>query len=1046
VKGSEFVSPKIVLRRLMDQVACATSLDDVYESALAGLRDTLGIDRSSVLVVDTQGVMRFVAWSGLSDAYRAAVEGHSPWSPDETDAAPVLVGDVRNDSALAEFLPLFQQEHIGALACMPLRFGCRLLGKFMLYYPAPHVFTKDEIAVAETIAGYVAFAIEYYSMAERLEGRLATEHRTRERAEHEAALRQQNEERLQMALGAGQMCAWEWDVVSGRIGWSAELEEVFGPDAGTFATTVESFQKRIHPADLPHVKDLLQRLMREHLEVYEIEYRLLPPDGSLRWLASKGRVIFDREGRPVRLVGVCSDISERKRMERSKEFLAEASRVLATTLRPEDAVRYLARLVVPRLADWCIIQVVDEHGEIKPAELAHSDPEKVALAWEITRRWRVPSEHGSAAAAVRSGESTLVAEIERPMLVARAVDDEHLKALEALGLKSGITVPLKARGRRLGALTLLSAESQRVYDVADLRFTQEIAGWAALAIDNAQLHRQAERERSAAERSREFLHVLAKVGDDLASSLDPDAALKLLASRLVGKVADYCITWSCDGTLIKRTGLAHRDANKLPLLETLCDAKPPTLEDESGAGAVIRTGEALLGEEAPAVARDGGPQNEDYASALHALGPCSSIVVPLRARGRTLGAIELVTAVESQRRFDQEDLKLARELASRAALLVDNARLYAQARAAIRARDDMIAVVSHDLRSPLQSIASATAVLELEKHSDTASTSLNAIKLATTHMDRLLQDLLDISLIDTGQFTVSRELTDVSALVEDARMLFEPLTRDKSVQFDCRVASGLPQIRVDRGRMQQALSNLLGNALKFVPPGGRIGLYAERSGDSVRIAVSDTGPGIAEEDLGRVFDRFWRADRRKERGVGLGLTVAQGIVQAHGGQIGVESRKGEGSTFYILLDAVAPVRATVEQVRQKEGPVLVIDDDEPFRAEIVEALQKSGYAVVSAGDGREALEYLRGDNTPALVLLDMMMPLMNGWSLFEAVKQDPRLASVPIVLLTALADHDDAQALPEIADRLSKPVRMNQLLKLAAAHCRRADSGLSGHA
>ncbi len=124
----------------------------------------------------------------------------------------------------------------------------------------------------------------------------------------------------------------------------------------------------------------------------------------------------------------------------------------------------------------------------------------------------------------------------------------------------------------------------------------------------------------------------------------------------------------------------------------------------------------------------------------------------------------------------------------------------------------------------------------------------------------------------------------------------------------------------------------------------------------------------------------------------------------------------------------------------------MVDDDESFRTELVEALQKSGFAVVSAGDGREALEYLRGDNTPALVLLDMMMPLMNGWSLFEAVKQDPRLASVPIVLLTAVAENDDAQPLPAVAERLNKPVRMNTLLSLAAAHCRRADSGLSGHA
>jgi CheY-like chemotaxis protein len=245
--------------------------------------------------------------------------------------------------------------------------------------------------------------------------------------------------------------------------------------------------------------------------------------------------------------------------------------------------------------------------------------------------------------------------------------------------------------------------------------------------------------------------------------------------------------------------------------------------------------------------------------------------------------------------------------------------------------------------------------------------------------------------------------------------------------------------------MQQVLANLLGNALKFVPADGKIALIARREGESVRIAVSDTGPGIAEDDIARVFDRFWRADRRRERGIGLGLTVAQGIVQAHGGRIGVESRKGEGSTFYILLEAAAPARKGAIKVRPKDGPVLVVDDDEPFRTEIVEVLRRSGYAVVSAGDGREALEYLRGDNTPALVILDMMMPLMEGWSLFEAVKRDPRLASVPIVLLTCVGDSEDDMPELDVSGYLNKPVRMTKLLSIAAEHCRGSGGNLSGY-
>ena len=1039
-----------VLRKLMDQVANATSLEDVYEGALTCLHETLDVERAAVLVCNLEGIMQFVAWTGLSQNYREAATGHSPWPSGGTDVATIVVSDVRASPELAPWLPLFEREQIRALAFVPLCFGKELLGKFILCHSEPHVFAANEIAIAETAAGYVAFAIEHHRMAGALEARLAAELRSRAQSENEMSLRHQNEQRLQMALAAGNMCAWEWDIPSGQIQWSEELHEMFGLDAEAFSGELDAYQQHIHPLDRPRIQAEIDRMLREKHPNYHLEYRLVPPDGALRWVASRGRAIFDHEGKAAKMVGVCTDISERKRTELSKKFVAEASRVLATTLKPEDTIRNLAQLVVPRLADWCIIQVVDEHGEIKPVEVAHSDPEKVEAAWQLVDRWGGPSEHGTAADAVRAGESTLVPHIEPHMLASRAADDAHLRALESFGLQSAITVPLKARGRKLGALTLLTAESKRVYDPTDLRFAQEIASWAALAIDNAELYRETENARALAERSREFLQILARVSDDLASALDPDAALKQLASRLVGTLADYCITYSVDGTTIKCLGLAHGDATKLAKVEALCAAGMPTLDDEWGVGAAIRTGEPTLTEDiSPAIVRER-TKSMQHLQAVEDLAPCSAIVVPLRARGRTLGAIALVTTTESQRHYDQDDLKLARELASRAALLVDNARLYGQARAAVRARDDMIAVVSHDLRSPLQSISSAATLLELEAQDGSSDKGLAVIKLATSQMDRLLQDLLDLSLIDAGQLTVTRELTDTATVIDDARTMFEPLAREKSVRLECNIEDRLPQIRIDRNRMQQALANLLGNALKFVPAGGKIVMGAERRGDSVRIAVSDTGPGIAEDDLPKVFDRFWRADRRKERGIGLGLTVAQGIVQAHGGQIGVESRKGEGSTFHILLDAVAPVRRTAAEFRRREGPVLVVDEDEPFRTEIVEALQRSGYAVVSAGDGREALEYLRGDNMPALVILDMMMPLMEGWSLFEAVKREPRLASVPIVLLSCLSENPAIESLPDVSAYLNKPVGMNKLLSIAAQHCRTSqanmDGGFGGHA
>lgn len=895
---------KNVLRKLMEQVATATSLPEVYETALACVRDALEVDRAALVTGDRELGMRFVSFIGLSDRYLAAADGRLPWNPDDSNAAPVLVSDVRREPDCESWLPLLEREQIRALAFIPLRFRSELLGGFFLYYREPHEFTADEVTTAEIIACQVAFALAHYRLANELEKRL-------------------------------------------------ELE-------------LESRQ--------------------------------------------------------------------------AKEFLAEASRVLATTCNPEDTARHLASIVVPRLADWCVIQVVDSAGRIKPVEVTHCDPAKVELAWQLARRWRAPYEYGTAAEAVRTGKSTLVSCIDRDMLAARAKDNEHLIALESLGLNSGITVPLQARGRILGALTVMSAESKRIYGPHDLRFVEEIASWAALAIDNAELYRQTEDARAIAERARERLQILAEVHDDLASSLDPDAALRLLAKRLVGKVADYCVTYAFDGESIRRLGLAHRSPDKLQHLEALCIAAPPTLEDDWGPGAVIRRDEAMLVQDISQEFIEGSARNTSHLEALRHLEPRSAMFVPLRARGHTVGAIALLADATTMQQYDADDLELARELASHAALLVDNARLYAEARTAIRGRDDMIAVVSHDLRNPLQSISSAAAVLQLDPPGNRRSKSAAAIQLATEQMDRLLQDLLDITQIDAGQFSVNREKTDIATLIKEARTLFYPLARERSIRLHCNVAEQLPAVSVDRGRILQVLSNLLGNALKFVPAGGRIELKATERQGRVRISVSDTGPGIDPENVAKVFDRFWRADRRKERGAGLGLAVAKGIVQAHGGEIGVDSRKDEGSTFYFLLDAEPVVHSATQIAAPQSGPILVVDDDEPFRKEIVEVLRGSGYDVVSAGDSREALEYLEGDATPALVILDGMTPLMDGRSLYDVVKGVPRLDSVPLVISSRLNEFQLDESVQGAAGYLEKPVRPSQLLGLAAALCQPADS------
>jgi PAS domain S-box-containing protein len=700
---------RTALRNLMGQAASAGSLRAVYETALRCVQEALHVERASLLVLDAERVMRFVAWSNLSDPYRTAVDGHSPWSADETAATPLLVGDIEQDPSLAAYLPVFRQEGIRALAFIPVQFGSKLLGKFMLYYREPHAFSDHEVSIAEQIADYVAFALEHHRVAVALEARLGAERELRQRAESEAALREANESRLHLALAAGRMGAWDWDVQGGRVTWSEELEAIHGLEPGTFGGTLDDVLRDAHPTDAEQLETAIAAALQAPDGYYRFEYRILRPDGALRWLMANGRVLVDGHGNPARMVGICRDVTEARRTEEATTFLAEMSRILAVSLDPNDALRQLASLVVPSFADYCVTYAVDQ-DEIEPLGFAHCDPAKVALTERLARR------------------------------------------------------------------------------------------------------------------------------------------------------------------------------------------VPVSKEDERGPGQVIQRGEPCLTRSVPELTSDA-----PIAVMQRALEPRSIMIVPLNARGRTLGAIAFATSDSSGRRFGQDDLKIAMELANRAALLVDNARLYTAARSAIRARDEMLAFVSHDLRDPLQTITSATAALRYALLDEDGTESVESIALASTQMQLLVQDLLDISQIDAGRLRVAWETVDVAELAREALALFQPQGHCKGLRLEHRVAADLPRVAVDRHRILRALCNLLGNAMKFVSAGGSVTLGAAQQDDAVHVWVSDTGPGIAADQQSKVFDRFWSADRSVGGGAGLGLAVAKAIVEAHGGRIGVSSRVGTGSTFFFTL-------------------------------------------------------------------------------------------------------------------------------------------------
>jgi signal transduction histidine kinase len=301
-------------------------------------------------------------------------------------------------------------------------------------------------------------------------------------------------------------------------------------------------------------------------------------------------------------------------------------------------------------------------------------------------------------------------------------------------------------------------------------------------------------------------------------------------------------------------------------------------------------------------------EDENHLAILRALAPASMMMVPLRSRERVLGAL-LFARDATEKAYDDDDVVLAVELAQRAASAVDNAQLYRRAQQAIRAREDVLSVVSHDLRNPLAVISMCTTSLTKSGLGDDERNqeAIRAIQESTQWAQRLIQDLLDVAAIDAGGLSLTRRPEDPVVLVTRAALYFEELAATSSIVLETDLPERLPTVLCDADRMLQAFGNLIANALKFTPKGGVILLGAASEGGSVRFFVQDNGPGIPDEDVPHIFDRFWTARRdSRTRGTGMGLAIVRGIAEAHGGRVWAERGSSGGAMFNLLIPVAAP--------------------------------------------------------------------------------------------------------------------------------------------
>jgi signal transduction histidine kinase len=261
-----------------------------------------------------------------------------------------------------------------------------------------------------------------------------------------------------------------------------------------------------------------------------------------------------------------------------------------------------------------------------------------------------------------------------------------------------------------------------------------------------------------------------------------------------------------------------------------------------------------------------------------------------------LAAAVLVTGLLSSRLT-----RVIRRVITNEIARVQLARLYDDAREAADAREEVLKIVSHDLRNPLSTIGMAAEMILETADAGEQARGVSIIRRTADRMNRMVQDLLDVAKLETGRLAIQVEDTPVALLIDEAVETFGPLAAERGLTLAAAAEPDLPRVCVDRGRIMQVLSNLIGNALKFTPTGGHIMLHARGEGAAVRCAVIDTGPGIPADQLQRIFGRFWQAKPSDRRGLGLGLTIAKSIVEAHGGRIGADSRPGEGTEFWFTV-------------------------------------------------------------------------------------------------------------------------------------------------
>jgi PAS domain S-box-containing protein len=769
-----------------------------------------------------------------------------------------------------------------------------------------------------------------------------------ERQRVEAALRV-SRERLVLAQQVGKIGTCEWNVHTGELIWTQEMEALFGLEPGSFEGSYEDWLKRLHPGDRPIADHAARRTITEGSD-FDSEFRIILPNDRIRWVAARAKLFYNDAGKPERLIGVNMDITERKEVQQELQqtlqtlrTLIQASPLPIVVIEPDMRVK-LWNAAAEKLFGWSEAEIL---GQLLPV---------------------VPEEK-----------------------------QEECQQLREAVIKGEVFFGVETyRRKRDGSNVILNISAAPLYN------------------------------------DHSSVNTILLILQDITARQQAQAALRDSEERLrlALRVANQGLY-----DLNVQTG----DAIVSPEYARMLGYEPEEFQETNG-----KWRDRLHPDDVATAYQ----VYEDYVA-----GKCDEYRVEFRQRTK-LGDWKWILSIGKIVSWDSDgqplrmlgthtDITFRKQAeAERERLLVREQAAREQAEAANRIKDEFLAVLSHELRSPLNPILGWAKLLQSRTLDEQKTKhALATIERNASLQTQLIGDLLDVSRILQGKLSLNIAPVDLAATIGAAMETVRLAAQAKSIQIHTSLNEAIGKVTGDSSRLQQIIWNLLSNAVKFTPEGGQVEIWLERVGSYAQITVSDTGKGISPDFLPYVFDYFRQADSattRKFGGLGLGLAIVRHLTELHGGTVTAQSLgEGQGATFTLRLPLIEDSAELENEVNPNGSTdalaaaplaglrILVVDDEADTREYLSFVLEQAGAKAISAASADEALQALV-QSTPDLLLSDIGMPEMDGYMLMQQVRAMPRDqgGQIRAIALTAYAgEMNQQQALAAgFQQHIAKPV------------------------